>query len=144
MVTRRELLEVTPARRSDLGSAVLRARSALRRRASGWLLADLPATTPDGPGQRDALLVALLLGQRSEQLDGLGEAFRGAGLSHFLAISGMHLGVLAGFIFFVLRLGGRIRRWHAWLVIAVMLTYLLIVEVRLPDVRTYVERIYGL
>jgi len=135
VVTRRELLAVTPARRSDLGSAVLRGRSALRRRASGWLLADLPATTPGAPGQRDALLVALLLGQRSEQLDDLGEAFRGAGLSHFLAISGMHLGVLAGFIFFLCRLGGRIHRWHAWLVIVVMLTYLLIVEVRLPVLR---------
>ena len=135
VVTRRELLAVTPARRSDLVSAVLRARSALRRRAGGWLLADLPATTPDAPRQRDALLVALLLGQRSEQLDGLGEAFRGAGLAHFLAISGMHLGVLAGLIFFLLRLGGRIRRWHAWLVIVVMLTYLLIVEVRLPVLR---------
>jgi len=135
VVTRRELLTVTPARRSDVGSALLRARSALRRRASGWLLADLPATTPAGQTQRDALLMALLLGQRSEQLDGLGEAFRGAGLAHFLAISGMHLGVLAGFIFFLLRLGGRIRRWHAWLVIAVMLTYMVIVEVRLPVLR---------
>ena len=46
------------------------------------------------------------------QLDGLGEAFRRAGLAHFLAISGLHLGVMAGFVLMVARLGGRHRRWH--------------------------------
>ena len=46
-----------------------------------------------------------------------------------------HLGVLAGLIFFLLRLGGRVRRWHAWLVIAVVLLYLVVVEVRMPVLR---------
>jgi len=138
VVARRELVTVTPARRSAIVSAVLRARAALRRRAGAWLLADLPMppTPPTADaGQRDALLAALLLGQRGEQLDGLGETFRGAGLSHFLAVSGLHLGVLAGFILFLLRLGGRIRRWHAWLVIAAVLVYLVVVDVRLPVLR---------
>ena len=136
VVARRELLTVTPVRGPAAASALLRARAALRRRAGAWLLSDLPATsTSTDQQQRDALLAALLLGQRGRQLDGLSETFRGAGLSHFLAISGLHLGVLAGLIFVLLRLAGGVRRWHAWLVIAVVLVYLVVVEVRMPVLR---------
>jgi len=136
-VADRDLLRVGPAR-SDIRSALVNGRDALRRRAGGWLLADLP-TPPEGGGpggtRRDALLSALLLGQRGAELDGLGESFRRVGLAHLLAISGLHLGVLAGFVLLLARLGGHYRRWHGWLVIGVVLGYLVLVEVRMPVLR---------
>jgi competence protein ComEC len=132
-VPSRDLLVVAPGPRASWRGAWLRWREDLRRRAGGWLLADLPSAHPGG--DRDALLAALLLGRRGPELDGLGETFRNAGLAHFLAISGLHLGVMAGFVFALARLAGAHGRWHGWLVIVVVLVYLTIVEVRLPVLR---------
>jgi competence protein ComEC len=139
-VGRRDLVTVVRAPRIGLGNACLRLRESLRRRAGGWLLANLPDLDTDR-AQRDALLAALLLGQRGPDLDGLGESFRRAGLAHFLAISGLHLGVMAGFVLLLARLGGRQRRWHGWLVVAAVLVYLVLVEVRMPVLRAGVMTI---
>jgi competence protein ComEC len=136
----RDLVTVVRGPRIGLGNAFLRLRESLRRRAGGWLLANLPDLDTDR-AQRDALLAALLLGRRAPELDGLDESFRRAGLAHFLAISGLHLGVMAGFVLLLARLGGRQRRWHGWLVIASVLVYLILVEVRMPVLRAGVMTI---
>ena len=86
-------------------------------------------------------MLALLLGQRERELDELTESFRRVGLAHLLAISGLHLGVLAGFVLAVARLGGHYRRWQGWLVIAVVLGYLVLVDVRMPVMRAGVMTI---
>ncbi len=80
----------------------------------------------------------MLLGQRGRGFDELSEGFRQVGLAHLLAMSGLHLGVLAGFVLLALRSGGCPRRWHAWVVIATVLSYLLLVEARLPVLRAAV------
>ncbi|MHC4763837.1 MAG: ComEC/Rec2 family competence protein, partial [Planctomycetota bacterium] len=139
-VGRRELVTVVRAPRAGVRGAWLRRREALRRCAGGWLLADLPDLDTDR-SQRDALLGALLLGRRGPELDGLGESFRRAGLAHFLAISGLHLGVMAGFVLLLVRVGGRQQRWHGWIVIAAVLIYLVLVEVRMPVLRAGVMTI---
>lgn len=54
-----------------------------------------------------ALLLALLSGSREYTEDGLSDAFRKAGLSHILALSGMHLSLFGGLAFF---LGNKIAR----------------------------------
>jgi len=54
-----------------------------------------------------ALLLALLSGSREYTEDGLADAFRKAGLSHILALSGMHLSLFGGIAFF---LGNKIAR----------------------------------
>jgi competence protein ComEC len=136
----RDLVTVVRAPRIGLGNAFLRLRESLRRRAGGWLLANLPDLDTDR-AQRDALLEALLLGRRAPELDGLDESFRRAGLAHFLAISGLHLGVMAGFVLLLARLGGTERRWHGWLVIGAVLVYLILVEVRMPVLRAGVMTI---
>ncbi len=138
MVERRELLIVSPTARPGLRSKLLNWRDTLRQRAGGWLLSNLPDTERT---QRDALLAALLLGQRGPDLTGLSDSFRRIGLAHLLAISGFHLGVLAGFVLLLARLGGRSRRWHGWLVIATVLMYLILVEVRMPVLRAGVMTI---
>ena len=140
-VSGRDLVHVTPASRSAIVSWFLNWRDDLRRRASAWLLADLPA---DERSQRDALLVSLLLGERDAEIDRVYESFQRVGLAHILAISGFHLAVLAGFVMFIARLsGGGGRAWHGWIVIAAVLLYLLLVEPRTPVLRAGVMTIAG-
>ena len=50
-------------------------------------------------GEAGGLLLALLSGDRSYLNDGAGDAFRLAGLSHILALSGMHLSLIGGLAF---------------------------------------------
>ena len=142
-VSGRDLVHVTPAPRSAIVSWFLSWRDDLRRRASAWLLADLPA---DERSERDALLVSLLLGERDAEIDRVYESFQRVGLAHILAISGFHLAVLAGFVMFIARLsggGGGGAAWHGWIVIAAVLLYLLLVEPRTPVLRAGVMTIAG-
>ncbi len=66
-------------------------QSDVRTRAAGWIRQDLPETDET---RRDALLAALMLGERGPGLDGLDKSFARVGLAHLLAISGMHLAIL--------------------------------------------------
>lgn len=56
------------------------------------------------PEQQAAVFTALVVGQRMAISEKNTEALRAAGLAHILAISGLHVGLMAGTIFFVLRL----------------------------------------
>jgi len=71
------------------------------------------------------LAAALLLGTRENLEDGLALSFRKAGLSHVLAISGMHLAFLSGLLAFILRrpLGKKGAVW-AGLVFIVLYVFL--------------------
>ncbi len=140
VVDSRELLKITSRKQNELISMFLNWRDEMRSRTNGWLLSNLPRTDRT---KRDALLTALLLGERGPDLEGLDISFKRVGLAHLLAISGFHLGVLAGFVLLVARIGGRIRRWHGWLVILVVLFYMLIVEVRMPVLRAGVMTMFG-
>jgi len=51
-----------------------------------------------------AVAVALMTGQRGAIPAPVVAAFRDSGLAHLLAISGLHIGLVAGFVFFVVRL----------------------------------------
>ncbi len=52
-------------------------------------------------GNANAILKALILGSRQQIPDPLRQAFNRAGLSHLLAISGLHIGIVASFAFFL-------------------------------------------
>jgi competence protein ComEC len=145
-VTSRHLVRVAPGGGGGplaRGTDRLRAwRERVHRRAAAWLLDD-PTSRPAAPGaarsdgrrDRDALLGALVLGRRDGRGRELGDAFRRVGLAHLLAISGLHLGLLAGIALGLLRLGGHPRPWHGALVVLVVAAYLVVVEVRLPLLR---------
>ncbi|MGI9013679.1 MAG: DNA internalization-related competence protein ComEC/Rec2 [Phycisphaerales bacterium] len=107
-------------------------RDQLRDRASDWLASDLPAASRD---ERRALLQALLLGERESALEPLTQSFRRVGLSHLLAISGLHLDVLAGLAVLLLRATTGEKRWHGLFIIALIAIYLFLIEVRLPVLR---------
>ncbi len=54
-------------------------------------------------GQSGAVVAALVTGDRSGITDETRQAFADAGLAHILAISGLHLSIVAGLIFFLIR-----------------------------------------
>lgn len=55
------------------------------------------------PEQSGAVATALLTGERGQISSETTEALRAAGLAHLLAISGLHVGLVAGLFFFVVR-----------------------------------------
>ncbi|GAB4387794.1 ComEC/Rec2 family competence protein [Albidovulum sp.] len=57
------------------------------------------------PGQPGAFAAALMTGDRSAVTRETLEALRGANLSHLIAISGLHMGLLSGFVFVAFRSG---------------------------------------
>ena len=107
--------------------------SALRAQARGLLF------EPHADLDTDAsirLLDVMILGQRSAADRDLNEAFLRAGGMHFLAVSGFHVGVLAGAVWFLLRrILHRGRLITGCTVIAVTLLYALITEPNAPVLR---------
>ncbi len=56
------------------------------------------------PGQTGAIAVALITGARGGITDQTNTAFRDSGLLHVLSISGLHMAVMAGAVFYLVRL----------------------------------------
>lgn len=56
------------------------------------------------PDKQSALAQALLVGKRGAITDEDANAIRDAGLAHMLAISGLHIGIFAGTVFFLIRI----------------------------------------
>jgi competence protein ComEC len=135
MVRTRDLLHIESSTRPTPSYRWLRWRQRVQHRATATLLGDLPARHAR---ERDALLSALLMGQRTPELAELTDTFRRVGLAHVLAISGLHLGVLVGFVLLVARGLGVRRGWYGWLILGTVLGYLVLVEVRLPVLRASV------
>ena len=82
------------------------------------------------------LATAVLLGAR-EQLDReQTAAFVETGTVHLLAISGLHVGILASGLFFLLRLGWVPRRWALVTVATTVVLYALLTHSRPPVLRT--------
>jgi competence protein ComEC len=71
-------------------------------RARKWLSARVTAALP---GETGAFAAAIMSGDRSEMGQVTLNNLRDTNLAHLLAISGLHMGLLAGFVFSALRLG---------------------------------------
>lgn len=82
------------------------------------------------PAETSGLAAALLLGDTTAPGPDEWEAFVRSGVVHVLAISGLHLGVLAGFLWFVLRVAGVRRRSAAGVVAAVIAGYAVLTGAR--------------
>lgn len=131
-VPNRDLVTPLPTPRTAAGDAWRGFRDRARARARGHLLAQLPeARSPE----RNALLRAILLGERDSDLTDIAEAFQRAGVAHLLAISGLHLGILAGLVLLIARAVSGDRAGHGWLIILIVLGYLFLIEVRTPVLR---------
>ncbi len=100
------------------------------------------------PGDRGAVAAALLAGTRSEISETAVTAMRAAGLAHLLAISGLHMGLVAGIIMATVR-GGLarwpqvaltrpIKKWAAIAGLAASFGYLLLAGAPLPTQRAFI------
>jgi len=120
------LLKKLPDRR---GHAALAWIEATRTHLLERLDAILPAADyPD----HNAVLRAMLLGDRAFLSHRLTEDFRLSGAYHVLVISGLHVAVIALFFFWLLRRMGANEWWTTGFTIAALVFYLLLVEDRPP------------
>ena len=100
------------------------------------------------PGPAGQIAAALITGDRSGIPPPIRQAFADAGLAHILAISGLHLTLVAGLIFLIFRRGLAlfpylaenypIKKWSAVLVIFSTFTYLSISGFGIPGQRAFV------
>ena len=100
------------------------------------------------PGERGAIATALITGERGGITEATNAAYRDSGIIHILSISGLHMTVFAGAVYFsvrfvlslfpVLSLGYAIKKWAAVTGIAGTYAYLLISGGTPPAVRSAV------
>ncbi len=112
----------------------------LRQRISQRLRANLG-------GQEGAVAAALIVGDRSGLSEATTQNLRDSGLAHLLAISGLHLGLMAGTFFFAMRfalalipalaLRYPIKKWAAIGALIVAFVYMLLAGATVPAQRAF-------
>lgn len=120
--------------------------------ASVWLAEMRRAVTArlilDLPGAEGAIAAALMTGDMGAIPADVQAAMRDSGLAHLLSISGLHMSLVAGFVFFVLRLGlalvpglalrRPIKKWAALAALVATTFYLLFSGAAVPTARAWV------
>ncbi len=131
-------LQIVSVETADLGwwARIDRVRSAATERILTAL-----------PDRRGAVAAALLTGERGAIPESVLVAMREAGLAHLLAISGLHLGLVAGLVFFAARAGLAlietaalrlpIKKIAALVALAAGFCYLLLAGAPIPTQRAY-------
>ncbi len=122
-----ELIKVDVTQRSQLSAA----RYWLRQKCEVALRENLQ-------GDSLATALAFLLGDRSLLSSSVRNAFIETGTMHVLAISGVHVTVLAMFVASICRLFGGRTRFVVFVVLLVSAAYLAIADVRPPMTRAFV------
>ena len=102
-----------------------------RDRIAAALLCGPPSDTP----RRRAVLAALALGERTDASDDVLATFRGAGLAHVVALSGLHLALVIGVLHSVARIAIRSPRLLGLILAIATVGFLALVEVRVPVLR---------
>jgi competence protein ComEC len=116
---------------------LLRLRAEMTRRINAAL-----------PGSTGGVASAVITGKRGAMAEGVKQAFRNSGLSHLLAIAGLHLGLVGGFVFFTVRgflalipfvaLRYPIKKIAAGVTLVVLFCYLMISGAAIPTERAFV------
>jgi len=133
-VRKPELLETASDR--GITTAIARFRQSLTERIISGL-----------PGVAGSLAAALITGERGNIPEDVLSAMRDSGLAHLLAISGLHIGLVAGILFFACRfllsifeflaLHYPIKKWAAVCAFIGSFFYLLISGMTLPTQRAF-------
>jgi competence protein ComEC len=100
------------------------------------------------PGSTGGVASALIAGKRGAIDESVKEAFRNSGLSHLLAIAGLHLGLVGAFVFFAVRgalalipfiaLRYPIKKIAAAATLVVLTCYLMLSGAAIPTERAFV------
>ncbi|WP_162901469.1 ComEC/Rec2 family competence protein [Breoghania sp. L-A4] len=133
-----------PGWRLHLGGALTDIRFAISARIRDSL--SDPATGTDS--EAGGIAAALIVGDRGGVSEAAQESLRVAGLAHVLAISGMHMALVAGTIFFAVRavlaaspalaLGYPIRHWAAGAALVAATVYLALSGASIATQRAYI------
>jgi len=107
-----------------------RLKNRIRQSASRALLDTLPSEEPNR-----GLLEALLLGYRENIDSNTYRAFHKTGLLHFISLSGMHLGILIGMVWWLCKTAGLMKPARAVVCLIALAVFLLIVPPRAPTLR---------
>jgi competence protein ComEC len=113
------------------GQSLWRVLALVKGRGQRTLDRELPAT-------QSGIASALLLGEGSTMTSDDWQKYIRTGVIHVLAISGQHLVILAGFLWFMLRIVRVPRRHGAWIVALVLIAYALLAGARPPVLRAAV------
>ncbi|MHC4533785.1 MAG: DNA internalization-related competence protein ComEC/Rec2 [Planctomycetota bacterium] len=119
-----KLLQITPA------PLFTKLKNRIRQSASRALLDTL---SPEESNR--GLLEALLLGYRGNIDSNTYMAFRKTGLLHFISLSGMHLGILIGMVWWLCKTAGLMKPARAVICLIALAVFLLIVPPRAPTIR---------
>src|SRR5437588_733640 len=100
------------------------------------------------PGSTGGVASAVITGKRGTMAEEVKQAFRQSGLSHLLAIAGLHLGLVGGFVFFAVRgalalipfvaLRYPIKKITAVITLVVLFCYLMISGAAIPTQRAFI------
>jgi competence protein ComEC len=100
------------------------------------------------PGERGEIAAALITGERAGISQKVNQAMRDSGLFHILSISGLHMVLMAGTVFWLVRAGLAlfpsialrfpIRKWASAAALAAALFYLLLSGAAVPTVRSWI------
>lgn len=130
-VKSRDGIEILSFAQNDKWSDIFtNVKTKLRNKATQALLGDLSIEEPS-----QGLLEALLLGYRENIDSKTYNAFRKTGLLHFICLSGLHLGILIGIIWWLCKTAGLGNCTRASVCIIALAVFLLIVPPRVPVLR---------
>ncbi len=115
---------------SRIEAGLWRLRQALRARLDA-----LSASQGRTGSDAEAALQAMLLGDRRDLSPELKSSFQRSGAYHVLVVSGLHVGLLAGGVFWMLRLAGLRREWGALAGLAAAVGYAMLLEGAVPTGR---------
>ncbi|MEK9817827.1 MAG: ComEC/Rec2 family competence protein, partial [Limnobacter sp.] len=131
------LKSVSSFERNDLWSFVQRMRQSVSKSIDQYL------SMPEA-----GIAKALIIGERGEVTPEIAEDLRKSGLAHLLAISGLHMGLLCGTVFFLVRLGFAalpfialrypVKKWAAVIAALAGLIYLGLSGATVPTQRAFV------
>lgn len=105
-------------------------KSRITQAATAALVGDMPQDESSR-----GLLEALLLGYRGDVDSRTYEAFRKTGLLHLISLSGMHLGILVGMVWWLCKTAGFMKPARALICAIAVGVFLLIVPPRAPTIR---------
>ena len=100
------------------------------------------------PGPSGAVAIAIITGEVTGIPGDVLAAYRNSGLAHILVIAGLHMGLLAGFVFFVVRgglalcpgiaLNYPIKKWAAGMALVVIGGYMALAGFPVPATRAFI------
>lgn len=90
------------------------------------------------PLPQSGLLNAMLLGYKRELLPEIANQFSQTGMSHIVAISGLHITIIAGILFYLFILLGVPRSKSFWPAIIILFLYIIMIGFRASAVRAFI------